>query len=134
MKLFKNGIAGWSTIHALTHPWLIVDYYYREIKYGIQRARRGYSDRDNWSIDGFLVSILPRMLKNLRRNTHSYPMSLTVKKWEKILIEMEEGFKANQRLCNLEYDFKDKHATKLLKQASYKALLLFIKYFNDLWD
>lgn len=134
MTFFKNGIAGWNATHALTHPWLIVDYYHKELKYGIQRAIWGFSDRDNWSIDGFLLQILPRMLKNLRRNTHGYPMGLSAKKWDKTLSEMQEGFIANRKICNLEYNFRNKKRQKELLRKSDKGLKLFAKHFNHLWD
>lgn len=132
--MFKNGIAGYNAAYALTHPWLIISYYYREIKYFIQRGYRGYSDRDNWSVDGFLLQILPPMLKNLRKNTYGHPIGLTAKKWDFILFQMEEGFKANRKLCNLEYNFKEKEVAKFLRWKSKKGLTLFCKHFNSLWD
>ena len=39
---------------------------YRELKWFIQRGKRGWSDRDGWSIDWHLSEILPAMLKNLK--------------------------------------------------------------------
>jgi hypothetical protein len=38
---FPRGFCGWRATHAFTHPWLIVQYCHREIKYAFQRAFRG---------------------------------------------------------------------------------------------
>lgn len=132
--MFKNGIAGYNPRFALTHPWKIVEHYYYEVKYALQRAFRGYSDRDNWSIDGFLLQVLPPMIKNLRKHNMGYPVGLTNPKWKLILFEIEEGLIANRKLCNLEYDFKNKLMEEQLQYKSKKGLRLFFKYFNSLWD
>ena len=41
----------------------------REIKYFVQRGRRGYSDRDIWSYDYFLADIIGNGLKQLADTT-----------------------------------------------------------------
>ena len=37
-----------------------------------QRAKRGYSDRDTWSIDYWFCNTISPMLKQLAKNTHSF--------------------------------------------------------------
>ena len=118
----------------LSHPWKIFIELYYETKYFIQRGIRGYSDRDNWSVDGFLLNILPPMLKNLDRFAHGYPVGIGFKRWRGILKRMRKGLLANQKLCNLTYNWRDKKCQKQLQKESREGLRLFGKYFNNLWD
>lgn len=133
--MFKNGVAGYNPTHALTHPWVIVDYYYREAKYFIQRGYRGYSDRDNWSIDWYLTEVLPKMLLNLKKNTHGCPVGMAHKQWSQILQQMIDGFKAGRRIQEYRYPAKGGFVQykKLIKQQNL-ALTLFKKHFFSLWD
>src|SRR3972149_2096252 len=45
-------------------------------KYFIQRGIRGWSNRDSWSIDWYLTSILVPILKKLKENKHGHPMQV----------------------------------------------------------
>ena len=46
----------------------------KEIKYFFQRGRRGWSDCDWWSVDGYLAEIIPPMIKKLRNSeVQGYP-------------------------------------------------------------
>ena len=42
----------------------------------MQRAKRGFSNRDVWNLYDWFLEIMPRMLKNFRRSHHGYPCSL----------------------------------------------------------
>jgi len=132
--LRKHGIFGWNWKHIITHPWIICTESYYRTKWFFQRGWRGYSDCDNWSIDGFLMSILPEMLQNLRKNSIGCPVDSTPEEWSIILKEIEEGFRANQKLMNLEYDWRNKTEEGYLKAQSDRAFDLFVKHFNSLWD
>ena len=44
----------------------VMDLYY-EVKWFIQRGRRGYSDRDTWSLDQYLASWMPEALERLEK-------------------------------------------------------------------
>ena len=59
-------------LHIIESP----SYYYYEIKYFIQRGIRGWSNRDSWSIDWYLTSILVPILKKLKENKHGHPMQV----------------------------------------------------------
>lgn len=131
--LKDEGIFGWNWWHVITHFWIIPGEVGRRIKWFVQRGWRGYSDRDNWSIDSFLLDILPPMLENLRKNTHGYPVDLTAEKWELILFQIEDGLKANKRLCDLDFDPKTSEMESL-QMKSDQGLKLFGEHFNSLWD
>lgn len=47
---------------------------YRAVLWFIQRGRRGWSDRDAWSVDWTLTRILPPMLTRIRDNKQGMPM------------------------------------------------------------
>ncbi len=46
--------------------------WWREVKWFIQRGRRGWSDRDNWSMFNYVGVMMADMLKDLRENGHDY--------------------------------------------------------------
>jgi len=45
----------------------------REVKWFIQRGRRGYSDQDVWDMHSYLDSIIPPMLRELADMAHGHP-------------------------------------------------------------
>jgi len=121
---------------------------YRNFRYNLQRFRRGYSDRDCWSIDYFLVDIIPKMLRQLKKNCHGCPGDLfdnkkkdnQCHKWDKVLIEMAEGFESGEKILNMEF-MEDGDTTEQWKKKQellYKkfdtGMKLFVKYFFNLWD
>ena len=48
---------------------------YYETKYFIQRGKKGYSQRDVWAIDYYLMEIIPSMVKDLKSSLHGTPMA-----------------------------------------------------------
>ena len=134
MKFLEHGLFGWSLSYVLTHPWIIPGEVYRRTKWFVQRGWRGYSDRDNWGIDGFLLEILPPMLENLKHG-YGYPSEFDSQdEWVCILEQMIVGFRANRTLMDLEYDWRDTGEKEALQIKSDGAFRLFVKYFNNLWD
>lgn len=120
----------WS--YYTTHPHELILEKAREIKYFWQRGRRGYSDRDCWSIDGFLLKILPPMIAGLRDRGIGYPCDMESREeWEKLLSIILMGLEANQRICDMDFDNETYEALQLM---SDKGLFLLAKHFNSLWD
>ena len=105
------------------HP---TEWYYNT-KYFIQRGRRGWSNRDTWSLDYYLDSWMPEALEHLKKNKHGFPCSVYTKeemelttcyqeegseeykaaqtasdeasaRWDVILDKIIEGFKASRRM------------------------------------
>ena len=58
--------------HKVFHPIEM----YREVKYFIQRGRRGWSDRDAWSLDYYLTSWMPEALGYIRKHKHGVPIDM----------------------------------------------------------
>jgi hypothetical protein len=71
---FPKGIAGWRASHALTHPWLILEYLRLECKYAWQRVF-SFDERIVWSIDFHLAKQMPLWVKQLKKDSHGVPCS-----------------------------------------------------------
>ena len=110
---------------------------FREIKWFYQRGTRGYSEKDTWSIDWYILKIMIPMLQNLRDTHHGVPGELTDEEWIKILNDIIEGFKAGKRVIDLDYPSDDRDWVKHQKEDEEtfnKAFELFHKWFFALWD
>lgn len=57
-------------------------------KYRRQRAKRGYSDLDVWTLQYWFVQTLRSMLENILRHRYTYPDKITEEEWVSILQEM----------------------------------------------
>lgn len=116
------------------------------IKHAYQRITRGYSDRDLWSFDSYLCEMIPKGLRQLKKNSNSYPANLkSFDEWQGILDTMIEGFESSERLKHNGYLYlKNNGDTTTLEQndellhelncKSEKGLQLFVKYFGNLWS
>jgi len=93
----------------ISYNWRRPENWLRIIKYDIidytkclwQRAFRGYSHRNIWSIDYYLTKIIPLMIKQLKEDTHGYPGGEDInslEEWQKILDKMILGFEAAKRI------------------------------------
>lgn len=113
---------------------------YDQVKWFIQRGRRGWSDSDAWGWDSHHAQVMVGVLQYLRKHRHGYPVGLTPGKWDKKLKVMEQGFQA---AIDEENDFT---LYKTLSQKEYRKLvfsrrrklMLGLKYFREyyfsLWD
>lgn len=118
----------------ILHPVRYAHDLYDQARWFIQRGYRGYSDRDVWSVDQFLTSIMPNMLRQLKKTTHGYPLGIGPKRWDRKLEQMAEGFDMARRIQELDFDFKDKNASRKLEREFHKRMDLFNRHFFSLWD
>lgn len=118
------------------------------IKWGFQRMFRGWDDTMIWSVDYYLATLIPKLVRRLKEVKHGTPIEMFSKnskineggdvpdeeyekareKWNKILEEIAEGFeeyKNNQ-------DTTDNSNIELKKFD--KAFMLLKKHFGNLWD
>jgi hypothetical protein len=106
---------------------------FKQIKYFIQRGKRGYSDRDLWDFSHYLAEMIPKALRQLKKYQVGYPVMLTEKEWDIILEKIITGFEAIIAMDDLTIkNYWEKYPK--LKKTSDEGLELFIKYFGDLWD
>ena len=144
---FPKGIASYHTYHALTHPWLIVEYWANTVKYAWQRVFRGWDDRAWWSIPNYhskLISELVRELKN--HNNYGVPCVIidkypydedhqhsdedyekAKKDWHDILDQIADGFSQYE-------EGSTQDEMEISEKKFNKAFDLFREYYGNLWD
>lgn len=146
-----EGIFGWNYKHVLTHPWIILTETYMRTKWFLQRGWRGYSDRDNWSIDSYLNLWMPTALRNLKRGP-GYPVDMmpmeyqlsgndiptevcdaAYKRWQDTLENMAKGFEAAAALSE-EIPMPDSPRRIQLEREMELGLRLFAEHYFSLWD
>jgi hypothetical protein len=145
----------WTSLPAEIYEW---------IRCFTQRGKQGYCYRDIWSIDYYLMEIIPPMIKELKRTTHGVPVGLTGEEWGCMLDKIVLGFEAGKRLADSEnwvmnegmsIDIDEHGACNELKirkpwsteqiktfkeldekdnKAFDEGMELFHKYFFNLWD
>ena len=129
-----------ATVYWLRHCW--------------QRAFRGYADCDWWNMNGYLVSIILPMLRELKKYQHGYPghgQASTPEKWDAILDRIIDGFEAGDRVIEDGYfkkanddiltrkptseEVKGWVESSRVDQKIFKdSMKLFSKWFFALWD
>lgn len=105
--------------HKVFHPTEI----YREIKWFIQRGRRGWADCDTWSLDDYLDRWMPDALRHLKEHKHGVPcgmfeglptnehgyhddeyFKIAEERWNAIMDKMVAAFEANRRISEGLYE------------------------------
>lgn len=118
-----------------------------DIKYFIQRGKRGYSIRDTWSFDMYLADVIGSGLLHLAKNTHGWPDSKfkTFEEWQKELETIGNAFITYNKLDDMWYEEikdveTDKERKKILDthikrcKANKEIMKRFIDHFENLWD
>ena len=139
----------------------IIDFFKYDIKYFIQRGKRGWSDRDTWGFHYYLAKVIYEGLIHLKKYKHGYPITILPKKvkdpnkdidykanekvWDKIMDKMICSFKLAKEIGEGEREFYLPKMSKEFKKK-YKCLAkiedrkikegfrLFTEHFFDLWD
>ena len=118
----------------LTHPWVFVADFFHAIRLGWQRATRGYNDIDTYSIDYFLIEMLPELFTQYRNNLHGYPCAFTEDEWDKYLTEnIIEPLKFAREVYR-ENDFGDEEKNKKAQEKLELAFHSIAKEYFALWD
>lgn len=130
---------------------------FKEIKWFIQRGKRGYADCDCWDFHRHLTSIIVPGLRKLKKDSFGCPSEFFDKdyrkknkedecwRWEEKLEWMAKGFEAGQDIVDMKFNkwvkvndgYKWEYDEKKCKQltAMYdRGMALFRKYFLNLWD
>lgn len=133
---------------------------YREVKWFLQRGKRGWADCDTWSLDWYLSGWLPDALRHLAKHTHGYPSEFYVEggnsdegfaKWQAILEKMAAGFEAYKRAQEGLYEaelgpyplygkvsdsrfYKARRLRVRDERLFDEGIELFVRYFENLWD
>lgn len=128
----------WSLESLLSYPRDI----WGHIAAFCQRGKRGYATRDCWGIDWYLDSWLPNALRDMidpaKHGGNGYPgepygkEGNTRKRWFKTVEKIATGFESHRKLSDFEYE-GDKEKKKL-EQEFKEGMILFVKYYDHLWD
>ena len=110
-----------------------IKYKYLNVKWFIQRGKRGYADCDVWDISSYLTSITLPMLKRFKEGGHGYPGMLTYEIWDKKLATMIEAWEEARLINDGENFYVPDEYMQHKKQFELK-IRPFITYFFHLWD
>ena len=119
----------------------------QDLKHIYQRARKGYSYRDLWSIDDWFMEIMPKMLTDFKKNLNGCPSHFIInddgtrdkdiengmKDWEDIIDRMIFCFKEmNDDTCSMKNEYEDEYHKQLYKPNEGKSVKdWFIKNENE---
>jgi hypothetical protein len=82
-----------SIYHTRQIPKIPRNIYYG-IKWKIQRAQRGYSDRDLCSLDYYLAGVIGNSLRQLMKTAHGHPLDMSFEEYLCMLDRVSYGFLA----------------------------------------
>jgi hypothetical protein len=120
----------------------------REIRWFLQRGKRGFADCDIWDFDDYLIDVISAGLKQLKKVQQTCPTEIfdkyehlsieerdkaTQKEWNEILDRIIEGFDAAKVLLDM-YCELDEKERKDIEQIRQRGFDLFKEYFFNLWD
>lgn len=130
--------------------------WYYDFKNFVHRGRHGWAPTDAWDIDDYLANVIPPLVRIIAKKGTGCPHDLFDAKlinnecapWAGILEEIAQGFEAAKQIKDLQHFFmfkKDKDgkaytkeyqkekAEQLTKKMD-RGLMLFSKYYLNLWD
>jgi len=105
----------------------------QNVKHVYQRARKGYSYRDLWSIDYWFTEIMPKMLTDFKNNLRGCPAEFTnredgteyqdvekgTKDWEEVIERMIFCFnEMHEDKCSLKNEYEDEYFKQFYKGKS----------------
>ena len=149
-KFNQKSIADYRASYSLTHPWVILSYWGREIRYAWQRVFVGYDERVIWSIDFYLAKKIPLWMRKLKEQKQGVPSCMFTEdelkepvlsdevlerargEYEKILEKIAVGFEGYLKMDEILWE--DKPEYKIEKEKFEEALNLFREYFETFWD
>lgn len=107
---YENRIFNKSTYRG-ENPVKKLRLFFQDLKFCVQRIRKGYCDRDLWSIDYWFLNQFPTMLEEFKKNTHGYPSQFnTPEEWDAVLDEMIHLFKeAHSDTCSRINPYGEEH-------------------------
>lgn len=126
---YRHGLWGYNIRHWMLHPWQLWGVGRAEITHRRQRMKRGWSDRDAWSLDHHLAHVISGAIRYMADIAHGWPGEpMTYEEWVQILRDIADGFEAH----TLGYDGPEVKAERQVKFNM--AMDLFAKYYPHLFD
>jgi len=104
---------------ARPQPWV-------RLRWRYQRSKRGWADRDVWSLDSYLAKLIGSSIASLRNHGHGYPSDITLEQWDDVLTRISEPLLAYHKHWD-DYD------NRYIEEAQ-QALRLLAEHFPSCWD
>lgn len=117
-----------------TNPWKIPPEMVKIVQETTQRATRGWSTPDSYSLDSYLLKWLPDAIDALADRKLSYPLvegAQTWGEWEPILRRISAGLRAGREI---QEGFPDSARTEEILAEFNEAWELLGKWFFHMWD
>jgi hypothetical protein len=150
--LFKDtGYAGYAPHHIVTHPWIILEEWGRQIRWAWQRVFQGWDERVIWSIDYHLAEMIPLWMRQLKRDKMGAPFmayrdedlqnlgeiskhadELAIMLYDDVLEDIALGFESYIKMDNLINPKLPEY--KLEEEKFNKGFDLLKKWFGTFWD
>lgn len=67
------GSVFYDSNYSIRRPLSSIQNFFRDLKYCLDRIRKGYCAKDLWEIDTWFLSVMPEMLEDFNRCRNSYP-------------------------------------------------------------
>jgi len=100
---------------------------YLNIKWFIQRGKRGFADYDVWDFDIYLSRVIKDGVSQLKERKQGIPGELTQEEWDSILDDIIYAFTEEENVL-------DKEPYERFDERKEKGWRLFHDYFHSLWD
>lgn len=128
-----------------------IPYLFRSIKWFFIRGKNGWSEYDVWNMDGYLLKIIPEMLRHLADHHFGYPSNIANirdeqydkgkdEEWTQKLLEIAHHFEeADFDNCSKAQDYLDKKISyidldKYCSEQLHLGMVELERYFYNLWD
>lgn len=117
-----------------------IEEFFKGIKWKFQRARRGYSDYDLYSVKHWFWRVFPNMIRDFSKGLQSYPNEMSCGEWHDILERMAitcERSDPDYWVEKLGESYSAEELKLSFEQAetNFNAFVdMFREYFYDLWD
>lgn len=103
------------------------------------RKKKGLSKITNEEcydlVDTLTKFILPRLYKFKEINVNSYPCNLSgIEEWHSIIDKMIWSLEFKEKTSNKNWFSYSKEDKDLMNKKYDEGMLLFAKYYHDLWD
>ena len=121
-------------IISIRHPKLTIHNCNILIKNKYQRMTRGWADYDAYNFNNWFLSVVPEMIKHMRENLHSRPVSVSIEEWENILTKMESSFRNADIDVAVESADSEDNLEDFVQDNLEDGMELLKVWFWELWD
>lgn len=130
LNVFKGYSYGWKRLRGF---FMNIKEFFRKVKWGFQRATKGYADIDLWNFDRHLSNLMCAALDELADSSYGYPGFEpfdTPEKWTEYLKEMSNHFYNCQTENGSDYEKRENKAYN--DMCSYITRTYTVDDFNGL--